>query len=260
MRLLIAKLASASAQSVSVAMNSEHDVADIATDLESCVRLLRNNDYDLVMLVLSHGRVRARDAIARMRREAGKVPLVVLTDSGEAGTAPLAGAFTAEPRFGLERPGLGHDGLGHAKLEQAALERDSFRADATGWGWEARSELNGAAGQRASPGAASGARQMALLSLEPESETLRLDSQPLPLSQAEYRIFAALWERRGDIIPAHDLLEAIYRDGTRPTSRVLPVFLFKLRKKLRSAGLGEMIETAVGRGFTIRQPAPLALA
>ena len=40
---------------------------------------------------------------------------------------------------------------------------------------------------------------------------------------------------------------------------MLPVFLFKLRKKLRGAGLGEMIETAVGRGFTIRLPSQLAL-
>jgi DNA-binding winged helix-turn-helix (wHTH) protein len=33
---------------------------------------------------------------------------------------------------------------------------------------------------------------------------------------------------------------------------VLPVFLFKLRRKLSAIGLGDMIETAIGRGFSIR--------
>ena len=235
MRLLIAKLASASVQSVSVAMNSEHDVADIATDAESCVRLLRSNEYDLVVLTLSQGRLRARDAIARMRREAGRVPMVVLTQSGEAEAASLAGALAAEARGGPE-PG--------------EPERAGSGGDAAGWGWEAGPDLNGAAHTAA--GAASDGRPMAPLSLEPDTETVQLGGQPLPLSQAEYRIFAALWERRGQIIPAQDLLAAIYRDGARPNSRVLPVFLFKLRKKLRGAGLGDMIETAVGRGFTIR--------
>lgn len=259
MRLLIAKLASASAQSVSVAMNSEHDVADIATDLEGCVRLLRNNDYDLVMLVMSHGRVRARDLIVRMRREAGKVPLVVLTEAGEVDAAPLAGALAADPRLGLEHGPLEHTGMepDHFHLD-GGVAHGGVATDASGWAWNAPAEPNGAAGQRALPSEAL-RRQLALLSVEPDSETLRLGGHPLPLSQAEYRIFAALWERRGDIIPAHDLLEAIYRDAARPTSRVLPVFLFKLRKKLRGAGLGEMIETAVGRGFTIRQTSELSM-
>ncbi len=39
---------------------------------------------------------------------------------------------------------------------------------------------------------------------------------------------------------------------------MLPVFLFKLRKKLREAGMGELIETAIGRGFTIRNDPPHA--
>ncbi len=238
MRLLIAKLASAAAQSVSVAMNSEHDIADVATDLESCLRLLRGAEYDLAVVIMGHGRMRVRDAVARMRRDAGRVPIMVLAELGEAGAAPLDGGNGADARIGL----------GHPATERDA---DLFVGDAGGLAWQSGAEPVG--GQRGLLGAAHSVEQAASLSLEPETEMVRLGGQPLPLSQAEYRIFAALWQRRGDIIPAYDLLAAVYGDAARPASRVLPVFLFKLRRKLRSAGLGEMIETAVGRGFTIRQ-------
>jgi DNA-binding response OmpR family regulator len=84
------------------------------------------------------------------------------------------------------------------------------------------------------------------------AESLRVDDQPVGLSQAEFRIFARLWESRGRIVTAEDLMGAIYGQGERPASRVLPVFLFKLRRKLSPLGLGDLVETAIGRGFTIR--------
>ena len=245
MRLLIAKLASAAAQSVSVAMNSEHDIADVATDIESCLRLLRGSDYDLAVVIMGHGRMRARDAIARMRRDAGKVPMVVLTELGETDPAPLHDAYASDARIAADHSGIDRDAT------------DLFGGDADGGSWQARVGPSGA--PRALSATAVPATQAVSLSLEADTETVRLSGHPLPLSQAEYRIFAALWQRRGDIIPAHDLLAAVYGDAARPASRVLPVFLFKLRRKLRSAGLGDLIETAVGRGFTIRQWPPLAI-
>jgi DNA-binding winged helix-turn-helix (wHTH) protein len=71
------------------------------------------------------------------------------------------------------------------------------------------------------------------------------------LSQAEFRIFAVLWQRRGRTVSSADLLDALYPDGERPGSRVLPVFLFKLRHKLKRVGLEDFVQTAAGGGFTI---------
>ncbi len=238
MRLLIAKLASASVQSVSVAMNSEHDIADIATDLDNCVRLLRHSEYDLVVLIVSQGRLRARDAIARMRREAGRVPMMVLTEPGD--VAPLVDGIATEPRHPTAVVGP---------------ERDiGFAAGDPNWE-RPRYAANGAANYHRGPASTMPDLGGGVVLL-PESETLRLNNREVPLSQAEYRLFAAMWGRRGQVVPAEDLLTAIYRDGERPISRVLPVFLFKLRRKLREAGMGELIETAIGRGFTIRNDPP----
>jgi DNA-binding response OmpR family regulator len=242
MRLLIAKLASASVQSVSVALNSETDLADLATDLDNCLQLLRGGSYDLVLLIVSQGQVRARDAIAKLRREAGHVPMVVLTEPGGADTATLTGALATGAAIagGLRAP---------APLTEL-VEGGAEPGVASPWIWdepplpEAPEPLRHRAHRRAG-----GQRRIVV---DVNAESLRVDDQPVGLSQAEFRIFARRWESRGRIVTAEDLMGAIYGQGERPASRVLPVFLFKLRRKLSPLGLGDLVETAIGRGFTIR--------
>jgi two-component system cell cycle response regulator CtrA len=235
MRLLIAKLATASVQSVSVALNSETDLADLATDLDSCVRLLRGGSYDLVLLIVSQGRLRARDAIARLRREAGHVPMVVLTEPASGETASVAGGMTSGGRIA-------------APLPEAIEPADAENAP---WSWD---EPPPVLAETARP-RLHYRRVPRRVVLDPQNESLRVDDQPLGLSQAEFRIFNQLWENRGRIVSAEDLMSAIYGDSERPASRVLPVFLFKLRRKLAALGLGDLVETAIGRGFTIRADA-----
>ncbi len=235
MRLLIAKLASASVQSVSVALNSETDLADLATDLESCVRLLRTGGYDLVLLIVTQGRMRARDAISRLRREAGHVPMVVLTEPDTQDVSTVSGALAHGARAG-EAESVDHGGDdGHA---------------AAPWMWDDPPPLHPGLERGGAP--AGGAKRVAL---DSRNEMLRIDDQPVGLSQAEYRIFSRLWEDRGRIVSAEELMTAIYGTGERPASRVLPVFLFKLRRKLAALGMGDLVETAIGRGFTIRAEA-----
>lgn len=96
------------------------------------------------------------------------------------------------------------------------------------------------------------------ISIDQQAGTLSVDGNTLPLSQAEFRIFAQLWERRGQTVTADELLDAIYPDGNWPESRVLPVFLFKLRRKLGTIGLADLVQTAVGRGFMILEPDEVA--
>ncbi len=237
MRLLIAKLAATSVQSVSVAMNAENDVADLATDLESCVRLLRGGDYDLVLLIVSQGRLSARDSIARLRREAGRVPMVVLTEPAAHEGASVQGALAGEARRMAALAGTLDDameGMGPGGLP---------------WAWEQAGLMHAADRRAPPPLESSGELDVAL---DGDAETLRVADRQVSLSQAEFRIFSRLWERRGRIVTAEDLMTSIYGAGERPASRVLPVFLFKLRKKLGNLGIGDIVETAVGRGFTIR--------
>ena len=194
MRLLIAKLTNTTVQSVSVALAAAGDVADLATDLDSCVRMLRGARYDLVLLITSPHGPRARDAITRLRREVARLPLIVLTEPGAAPRDELVARTASTP----SRPGI---------------------------------------------------------VLDPDGETLRSGGGMVGLSQAEARLFTRLWRASGEIVSAEDLLTAIYGEAVRPVSRVLPVFLFKLRKKLAVLGFDDVIETSIGRGFLLRRDA-----
>ena len=248
MRLLIAKLASASVQSVSVALNSETDLADLATDIDSCVQLLRGGGYDLVLLIVSQGRLRARDAIAQLRREAGHVPMVVLTEPGGHETASVSGALANAPAPALSSAGL------RAAAALAEIVDGNEPGVAGPWVWD-EPPLPEAPEPAPRPRAHRGRGSPRRVVVDSHIESLRVDEQPVGLSQAEFRIFARLWESRGRIVSAEDLMGAIYGQGDRPASRVLPVFLFKLRRKLTPLGLGDLVETAIGRGFTIRSDA-----
>lgn len=111
--------------------------------------------------------------------------------------------------------------------------------------------LNQPGGERSGMVPRMSASRRGTISVDQDNGTVSVDGAALPLSQAEFRIFALLWERRGQTVTADELLDALYPDGNRPESRVLPVFLFKLRRKLGTMGLADLVQTAVGRGFMI---------
>ncbi len=249
MRLLIAKLAATSLRSVSFALNADGDIAELATDLESCVRLLRAADYDLLVLMVSEGRMRAGDVIAHIRSEVGAVPMVVLTEPGDAvADRPGASIAAQHPSDGVPPITMEPDDFHH---------RDERRQRPAPWQWAA--PLVTHPGRRRGREDATHPRRLGslrgALAFDDGADGLRVDGVAVPLSQAEHRIFGALWDARGTVVGTDELLAAIYRDGEWPVSRVLPVFIFKLRKKLAGLGVGEAIETEIGRGFRLRADA-----
>jgi len=301
-RLLIAKLAATSVRSVSFALNNDDDIAELATDLDSCVRLLRASEYDLVVLMVSEDQMRARDAIAHIRAEVGRVPMVVLTEpGGDHDTVPGALAQTRispETMRARERPApmvppgfLEPDDGRHPRV---VAHRDDARSDHTPpdhtppdhiqpdygaedggaqdggyqngqdrsvpWRWVTHGPSEAGSRRRWPP---AGIKQGVLpigslkgaLTFSGAWDGLRVDGTPVPLSQAEHRIFTAIWRARGAVVTSEELLDAIYGEQERPASRVLPVFLFKLRRKLAAVGVGEAIETEVGRGVRLRADA-----
>jgi DNA-binding response OmpR family regulator len=218
MRLLIASLTDGSQHSLSIAMNSERDIADFATGLDDCIKLVRENPYDLALLIVGQHTSSARLLIERVRQAGGELPLVVLGVGGD------------EPDFAdsAETVGGGFGEAAPALLEAPAAEM--ITASASADPVPRTIEVNAA------------------------RELVMIDGRPLLLSQTEFHIFALLWRRRGRIVTSEELLSAVYGPQARPTSRVLPVFMFKLRRKLAAAGMEKYIQTAVGRGFIMYNP------
>jgi DNA-binding response OmpR family regulator len=217
MRLLIARLTDKSQLSLSIAMNSERDVADFANGLDDCIALVHENPYDLALLIVNHHGSGSRLLIEQVRQASEQVPLVVLAVGGEEAGFPEV----------LEAAGGGFSEVPAAPLQPVA---ETIAVPHSADPVPRSVEVNTA------------------------RELVLIDGRPLLLSEAEFQIFALLWRRRGKIVTIEELLSAVYGPQARPTSRVLPVFMFKLRRKLAAAGMEHYIQTAVGRGFIMHNP------
>ena len=77
------------------------------------------------------------------------------------------------------------------------------------------------------------------------------------LTGKEYALLELLALRAGDVLSKADMMDHLYEPGKEPEVKILDVFICKMRRKLRLAGV-DPIETVWARGYVI--PASDALA
>jgi len=83
--------------------------------------------------------------------------------------------------------------------------------------------------------------------------------QPLPLTPKEYDILEILSRSEGRPVSRRALSDHFYQGTDERTSKVIDVFIHKVRKKLAAATDGEQyIETAWGSGNVLRDPSKAA--
>lgn len=75
--------------------------------------------------------------------------------------------------------------------------------------------------------------------------------QELHLAHAEYNVIEHLMRNRGRILSKAQLLDAIHDSDTHATSNLVEVIVSGLRKKLRGAGIENLIQTRRGFGYFI---------
>jgi len=93
------------------------------------------------------------------------------------------------------------------------------------------------------------------LTLDPMDTSASLHGLKVQLNSAEYRILAALASRAGQVVPRADLLGLLGGEGGRAESKVIDVYMSRIRSKLRSFPEGEdLITNARARGWRLRRP------
>ena len=91
-----------------------------------------------------------------------------------------------------------------------------------------------------------------------DTRTVDIDCQPLHLTGKEYGILELLSLRKGTTLTKEMFLNHLYGGTDEPELKIIDVFVCKLRKKLTAATGGEnYIETVWGRGYVLRDPAPV---
>ncbi|MGB1140082.1 MAG: response regulator transcription factor [Halioglobus sp.] len=91
------------------------------------------------------------------------------------------------------------------------------------------------------------------LRLDDAHQSARFSGHTVPLSAEEYRVLAALAERRGQAVSREALLDAACAAGAPATVRLVDNCIGSLRRKLGPDDQGHQLIRAVGElGFTLR--------
>ena len=81
-----------------------------------------------------------------------------------------------------------------------------------------------------------------------------IDEKPVNLTQKEYQILHLLGMRKGAILSKEVFLGHLYGGIDEPESKIIDVFMCKLRRKLADAGAtGVVIDTIWGQGYILRE-------
>jgi two-component system cell cycle response regulator CtrA len=223
MRLLLVLPNQRMSQAVGAALQNLEAVIEWTATGEEAVQLAKRYEYDVIILDTVLPDMEGFDLIRMLRYSSVTLPILVVSSALKA-TAKLR-AFTLGADDFLAAP--------WDEMELAARVRALVRR---------------------SRGFSNSRIFMGPLVLDIDSHDVEVSGKKLHLTSTEYRILALLVVRSGSIIAKESFLTHIYDEIDRPDTKIIDVFVCKLRKKLRSAGLVHFIETVWGRGYIVRQP------
>jgi two-component system cell cycle response regulator CtrA len=94
-----------------------------------------------------------------------------------------------------------------------------------------------------------------------DAKTVEVEGKSVHLTGKEYQMLELLSLRKGTTLTKEMFLNHLYGGMDEPELKIIDVFICKLRKKLSEATGGEnYIETVWGRGYVLRDPAPVLSA
>jgi two-component system, cell cycle response regulator CtrA len=224
MRVLLIEDDSATSQSIELMLKSA-SFNVYATDLgEEGIELGKLYDYDIILLDLNLSDMSGFEVLRTLRVSKVKTPILIL--SGLAGIEDKC-------------KGLG---LGADDYVSKPFHKDELVARIH-------------AIVRRCKGHAQSIIQTGDLTVNLGSKTVEVTGSSVHLTGKEYRMLELLCLRRGVTLSKDVFLNQLYGGRDEPESKIVDVFICKLRKKLANASGGKnYIETIWGRGYVLREP------
>ena len=110
---------------------------------------------------------------------------------------------------------------------------------------------------RRARGHASSVIQIGVITVDTHRQTVDADGTALRLTNKEYALFELLAVRKGAVVSHATILDHLYGGLDEPEAEVVPVYIYRLRRKLTQAGVDDsVLQTAWGRGFTLMAAPP----
>ncbi|MCO6415430.1 response regulator transcription factor [Siccirubricoccus sp. KC 17139] len=197
-------------------------------DLASVITL--SGPYELVLLVVRGTLGAAQEAVRALRRSGQTLPLLVLAQGGADAAAEQAMLHAGADD--LVRPPI------HLAVLQARMQAMARRAR----------------------GFASAALTCGNVTLDQEQHAVWVDGSRVPLTAREYDFLETLMRHKGVLLTKERFMASLYAEAEAPDSKIVDVFVCKLRRKLAASGAAEIIRTVWGRGYVLFEPSAEAVA
>lgn len=222
MRVLLIEDDAIVAEAVRLAVADHGAIADKASLGEEGVNLARIYDYDVILLDMTLPDMSGLEVLRQLRSSKIETPVLVL--SGLAETDVKVRALDCGADDYVTKPLHNRELV--ARLRALV---------------------------RRSKGLTQSRVQFGDLTLDLGSKTAEVAGQPVSLSGKEYQILELLCLRRGATLTKEVFMNHLYGEDE-PDSKVIDVFICKLRKKLSGANNGSrIIETVRGQGYLVRR-------
>ncbi len=191
---------------------------------EDALSLLRHYEFDLVLVNLSLPDMEGATLISCMRSAKRDTPVLALTRGSS--TETRLRALTA-----------GADDVVHRQTELRELV--------------ARMK----AIIRRSRGYSQSVLQIGVVSLNADMGTVSANDVPVALTQKEFAVLRTLMLRKNMVLTKEALMNAIYGGIDEPASKIIDVFICKIRNKFAKIGYNDVIGTVWGRGYIVHDNA-----
>lgn len=229
MRVLVIEDDSATAQAMELMLQSEGMNVIVTDEGEDGLDLAKLYDYDIVLLDLNLPDISGFEVLRQMRTAKLKTPVLVV--SGMSDIKFVVRALNGGADDFLTKP----------------FHKDELIARVH-------------AIVRRSKGHAASIIEIGDLAINLDNRTVETNGQRLHLTGKEYQAIELLALRHGSTMTKEMLLNHMYGGMDEPELKIVDVFICKLRKKMREAGLLDHIETIWGRGYVLRDPHKLVEA
>jgi len=230
MRVLLIEDEPVTAQGISMTLKAD-GLQVYATDLgEEGIDLARLYDFDVILLDLQLPDMGGLDVLRHLRGAKIETPVIML--SGTATVDTKIRTFTGGADDYITKPFHNEELV--ARI-YAVVRRSQGHA---------RSRI-----------------QTGDITVDLDAKTVEVGGRRVHVTGKEYGILELLSLRRGMTLTKEVFLNHLYNGMDEPESKIIDVFVCKLRKKLNVATNGkEHIETVWGRGYVLRDPGETQLA